>query len=108
MEEYKFKQVVHQLFNTIITTIDENGNVLYKATDVAKSIGFKHYGQRLNGTVKFEVITMRVRNSLGYIIRKKVRFVSEKGVREMIIRLGELDTKKVMIRQKRCMKLLQQ
>lgn len=108
MEEYKFKQVVHPLFDTIITTIDEEGNVLYKATDVAKSIGFKHYGQRLNGKVKFEVITMRVRNSLGFIIRKKVRFISEKGIREMISRLSQLETKNVVARQKRYMKLLQQ
>jgi prophage antirepressor-like protein len=108
MEEYKFREVDHPLFGKIITTQDEAGYILYKATEVAKAIGFIHFGQRLNGKVDFEVITMQVRNPLGYIIRKKVRFVSEKGVREMIIRLGELDTKKVMIRQKRCMKLLQQ
>jgi hypothetical protein len=108
MEEYKFKQVVHPLFDTIITTIDENGNVLYKATEVAKAIGFIHFGQRLKGKVVFKVITMKARNPLGYIIRKKVRFISEKGIIEMISKLGQLETKNVVTRQKRYIKLLHQ
>ena len=108
MEEYKFREVDHPLFGKIITTQYEAGYILYKATEVAKAIGFIHFGQRLNGKVDFEVITMQVRNPLGYIIRKKVRFISEKGIREMISRLSQLETKNVVARQKRYMKLLQQ
>ncbi len=108
MEEYKFKEVDHPLFGKIITTQGEASNILYKTTEVAKAIGFVHFGQRLNGKVDFEVITMKIRNPLGYIIRKKVRFISEKGIREMISRLGQLETKNVVARQKRYIKLLQQ
>ena len=71
MEEYKFKEVDHPLFGKIITTQGEASNILYKTTEVAKAIGFVHFGQRLNGKVDFEVITMKIRNPLGYIIRKK-------------------------------------
>ena len=108
MEEYKFKEVDHPLFGKIITTQGEASNILYKATEVAKAIGFVHFGQRLNGKVDFEVITMKIRNPLGYIIRKKVRFISEKGIREMISRLGQLETKIVVARQKRYIILLHQ
>lgn len=108
MEKCKFKEVAHPLFGKIITTTDTDGNTLYKAAQVAKAIGFTHYGQRLNGKIAFEVITMRVRNPLGYLVRQKVRFVSEKGVREMIETLGRLETQSVQMKQKRYMKLLQQ
>ena len=108
MEECKFKEVEHPLFGKIITTTDTDGKTLYKAAQVAKAIGFTHYGQRLNGRTAFEVVTMRVRNPLGYIVRQKVRFVSEKGVREMIETLGRLETRSVQTKQKRYMKLLQQ
>ena len=101
MEEYKFKEVDHPLFGKIITTQDEAGNILYKATEVAKAIGFIHFGQRLKGKVVFKVITMKARNPLGYIIRKK-------GIIEMISKLGQLETKNVVTRQKRYMKLLHQ
>lgn len=106
MEKYKFKEVDHPLFGKITTTTDDNGKTLYKAITVAKAIGFNHYGQRLNGLVRFEVIPMKVHNPLGYLVRQKVRFVSEKGIREMIGRLGELEIKSVMKRQKRYIKLL--
>lgn len=106
MEEYKFKEVDHPLFGKITTTTDEDGNILYKATEVAKAIGFAHFGERLKDRIKFVVVTMKARNALGYIVRKKVRFASEKAVREMISRLAQLETRNVMIRQKRYMKLL--
>lgn len=71
MEEYKFKEVDHPLFGKIITTQDEAGNILYKATEVAKAIGFIHFGQRLKGKVVFKVITMKLAILLAILLEKK-------------------------------------
>jgi hypothetical protein len=108
MEEYKFKEVDHPLFGKIITTQGEASNILYKSHRSSKSYRLRSFRSTAEWKVDFEVITMKIRNPLGYIIRKKVRFISEKGIREMISRLGQLETKNVVARQKRYIKLLQQ
>lgn len=104
--EYKFKSIKHPIFGEIITTTDGNGKTLYKAITIAQAIGFNHYGQRLKGLIDFKIIPMMHRNSLGYITRNKIRYISEEDIPIMIDKLLVLETKKLQKQHDKLVELL--
>ncbi len=55
-----------------------------------------------------EIIAQRLEAKYSQMTYPSAGFISEKGIREMISRLGQLETKNVVARQKRYIKLLQQ